>query len=298
MEYIPERTYTGVNESLTRLAELVCHGQINLNPPYQRGDVWSREKQQRLIQSLFENYYIPPIILRKLSAVSFECLDGKQRLQALTGFLEGKFSVKLRDDDSDDAAPVFFYDLEEDERSSFGLKALTTIYYMNLTDADTIEVFNRVNNGVSLSNVERWTGLNPTLLTYLREVFDATHIKILPRDNRFKELNYYLRAYILEVKGEPVRLSKDCVDKFVTQHECTDTEIRSRFLVRTTAYMKFLSDHVHRPTPVSVGALLVGYWLYYNSFVRHAALARYLSECRIKSNFGPSVLKQAMKCIE
>ena len=37
-------------------------GEIDLEPEYQRDVVWSDLRQEALIDSLFHNYYIPPIL--------------------------------------------------------------------------------------------------------------------------------------------------------------------------------------------------------------------------------------------
>ena len=37
-----------------------------VRPPYQRKTVWSRKKQQALLDSLFRRYYIPRIVIREV----------------------------------------------------------------------------------------------------------------------------------------------------------------------------------------------------------------------------------------
>ena len=37
-----------------------------VRPPYQRKTVWSRKKQQALLDSLFRRYYVPRIVLREV----------------------------------------------------------------------------------------------------------------------------------------------------------------------------------------------------------------------------------------
>jgi hypothetical protein len=38
------------------------YGEIDLEPEYQRDVVWTEARQEALIDSLFHNYYIPPIL--------------------------------------------------------------------------------------------------------------------------------------------------------------------------------------------------------------------------------------------
>lgn len=55
-------------------------------PPYQRYFVWSQEKVEKLIESLLENQYIPPIVIGSYKDNEVEnnyILDGQQRLSAI-----------------------------------------------------------------------------------------------------------------------------------------------------------------------------------------------------------------------
>ena len=55
-----------------------------VRPPYQRNVVWSRKKQQDLLDSLFRRYYIPRIVIREVrlneSTTLREVIDGQQRI--------------------------------------------------------------------------------------------------------------------------------------------------------------------------------------------------------------------------
>ena len=55
-----------------------------VRPPYQRKSVWSRKKQQALLDSLFRRYYIPRIVIRMVrldeDRTVKEVIDGQQRI--------------------------------------------------------------------------------------------------------------------------------------------------------------------------------------------------------------------------
>jgi len=65
----------------------VHQGLIDLSPPYQRDVVWPDSKQIMLIDSLWRNYHIPPIIFAVVRDDDGEqikrCVDGKQRLTSV-----------------------------------------------------------------------------------------------------------------------------------------------------------------------------------------------------------------------
>lgn len=96
------------------LHKLIHQGYIDLNPPYQRGalyyhiparwvapdlskdPVWSIERQTVLIESIYRNYYIPPILFLVTENDPTSdtplrvCMDGKQRLTSIQAFFDGQ----------------------------------------------------------------------------------------------------------------------------------------------------------------------------------------------------------------
>jgi uncharacterized protein with ParB-like and HNH nuclease domain len=56
--------------------------------------VWPTGKQMEIIDSLYHNFYIPPVIFAILEDDDGEeiriCVDGKQRLTSIVKFLDGQ----------------------------------------------------------------------------------------------------------------------------------------------------------------------------------------------------------------
>lgn len=80
-------------------------GSLKLDPPFQRQSVWSQHDQQKLIDSIFQNYPLPAIFLYEHpdsdGNTVYEVIDGKQRLEAILTFMKklwgrGSYSVKFR----------------------------------------------------------------------------------------------------------------------------------------------------------------------------------------------------------
>lgn len=60
------------------------------------GVVWNNEKQILLIESIFRNFYIPPVLFRVEETDDGPlriCMDGKQRLTSIQRFLDGQVST-------------------------------------------------------------------------------------------------------------------------------------------------------------------------------------------------------------
>ncbi|WP_455717458.1 DUF262 domain-containing protein [Anaerosporobacter sp.] len=68
-------------------------GDINLQPNFQRGEVWTIQKKKKLIDSILREWKIPPIHVVSSDKEVDEVLDGQQRLVAICDFIENKFGI-------------------------------------------------------------------------------------------------------------------------------------------------------------------------------------------------------------
>ena len=92
--------------------ELKSQQMLVVNSEYQRGVVWTRTQQKKLIDSVLRGYPIPLIYFHHiqqeaagLRSERFEVIDGQQRINALHEFHEGAF--KLFDPAKDEAEARF-----------------------------------------------------------------------------------------------------------------------------------------------------------------------------------------------
>lgn len=77
---------TPVRYSCEALTIMIDKGQIDLEPEYQRGVVWNSNKQSAVIDSIFRNCYVPPVLFSIHIITNDEqdteemriCVDGKQ----------------------------------------------------------------------------------------------------------------------------------------------------------------------------------------------------------------------------
>ncbi|KAF7352721.1 hypothetical protein MVEN_01238300 [Mycena venus] len=125
--------------TIRELHSLIHEGMIDLNPPYQRDVVWPAQKQALLIDSLFRNFWIPPVVF----AVTQD-EDGVP-----TRFLDGQLPYvqsKKRH---------WFYTCPESSQNKlqlpdkvknmFDQKQITCVEYSDLTPAEEREIFQRRN---------------------------------------------------------------------------------------------------------------------------------------------------------
>jgi len=75
--------------TIQTIADQVKRGNIELDPPYQRRSVWTDRRRSLLIDSLMIGLPVPEIVLAEIPGRrgKYAVIDGKQRLQTITGYL-------------------------------------------------------------------------------------------------------------------------------------------------------------------------------------------------------------------
>lgn len=146
--------------------------QIDLDPDFQRRNVWSSKAKSRFIESLMLGIPIPQILLssKPNSKSSFLVLDGKQRLLTIKEFIDGKLPngrvFKLRDlRVLKDFEGKSWSDIEKDPENAAKLLNETqrTAVLRGWSDESVLyEIFYRLNSGsVKLSPMELRMSLYP-----------------------------------------------------------------------------------------------------------------------------------------
>lgn len=158
----------------------IHEGQIDLNPPYQRDVVWSTSKQMEIIDSLFHNFYVPPVIFALVKDDDGEdtrvCVDGKQRLTSIQKFFDGQ--IAYRDPTT---KKLWYYTCSETNKSSrneippegkklFAEKLMTCVEYRNLTAGAERDVFQRVQLGVALTAAEKLQAISSPWATWINKL--------------------------------------------------------------------------------------------------------------------------------
>lgn len=66
---------------------------MNLQPEYQRRQVWDNKKKSQFIESLLMNLPVPPVFLFEPEYSRYEVMDGQQRLSAIVSFYSNRFKL-------------------------------------------------------------------------------------------------------------------------------------------------------------------------------------------------------------
>lgn len=122
--------------------------QLELQPKFQRGSVWTPQAQSFLIDTILRELPIPAVYIRtRVDAATQgsirEVVDGQQRLTAILAFAANKLRMTSR---SREFSGMRYNDLLEHQREQFLSYNISTVQLLNATDADVLEVFARLNS--------------------------------------------------------------------------------------------------------------------------------------------------------
>jgi hypothetical protein len=78
---------------LRTIVDRIDSADIDLQPDFQRQEVWSIKKRKRLVDTVLRGWSIPPIHLVVIEESRMEVLDGQQRLATIRDFLHNVFSI-------------------------------------------------------------------------------------------------------------------------------------------------------------------------------------------------------------
>ncbi|RPD78541.1 hypothetical protein L226DRAFT_531882 [Lentinus tigrinus ALCF2SS1-7] len=148
-----------------QLHTLIHEGVIDLNPAYQREVVWPETKQVKLLDSIWRNYYMPPIVFSVIRDEAGEeircCVDGKQRLTSIQKFFDGQVPYKHWR-----TGKSWWYTSSQAQKKArpqvpkwwkddFASKTVTCVEYYDLPQIQERDIFQRVQLGVALSAAEK-----------------------------------------------------------------------------------------------------------------------------------------------
>ncbi|KAF8514161.1 hypothetical protein JB92DRAFT_3096266 [Gautieria morchelliformis] len=162
--------------STADLHALIHQGLIDLNPPYQRDVVWPEVKQIGLIDSIFRNFYIPPVIFAVEKDEDGEelrvCVDGKQRLTSISKFMDDRDPVSKKKYwyTGSDAHSKSRLELPEPYKKQFQRKQITCVEYTGLIPGTERDIFQRVQLGMSLTAAEKLQAISSPLAGWVSQL--------------------------------------------------------------------------------------------------------------------------------
>ncbi|WP_061242676.1 DUF262 domain-containing protein [Ectopseudomonas composti] len=151
---------TPSDPDIATLYRKIKNSRLDLQPNFQRGEVWGKNKKQRLIDTILRGWHIPPIHVIEIPGSSRqEVLDGQQRLAAIRDFLEDEFCINGEQDPYDTFIDsldgLYWSELPEEITSkieNFTVRVLTISDYK---PQEPGELFYRLNQPTNLTSAEQ-----------------------------------------------------------------------------------------------------------------------------------------------
>lgn len=179
-------------------------------PDVQREDTaWTLDQKQMLIDSIYNNYDIPKIYLRKdeEDPEVWWLLDGQQRLTAITQFLDNKFPLDGGSDVTSLPKEIhgkFCKELPPKEKAKITSRSLDFVI-IECTETEEEDLFLRLNKGTPLNAAEKRNAIKGELRDSVKET--AKH-KFYQSKVNFPITRYTADAvtsqlYLLALKSEP-----------------------------------------------------------------------------------------------
>ena len=147
------------NIQLETIISRIENGTLNLQPDFQRGEVWSVAKQKKLIDSILRGWRIPPIHVVASDDLIDEVLDGQQRLAAIRDFCSGKFSIdgriEPRNSEIEYLDGMYYDELPIKVKRMFLKYEISFITLTEYEPSEPAELFDRLNQPMKLTSAEQ-----------------------------------------------------------------------------------------------------------------------------------------------
>ncbi|SAM04912.1 hypothetical protein [Absidia glauca] len=243
--------------NLWKVQDMLNSGVIKLDAEYQRDIVWPSSKMSMLIDSLMKKYYIPPLLFAVRIDDNGErvrvCIDGKQRLTSILRFTQNK--IPYLEESSGIVEEVYFEQndtgpnvgltsdrtyLSEEDRENFNDTEIVMIEFSELDEDQELEIFARVQMGVSITAAEKLLATNSPASKFCRELLTThPHLDSLLRGAKAVSFQYVSQLLYI--------LKEETPDKYVASHARLMEFLKDRSAI--------LSDSLKRKVRRTIGLL-------------------------------------------
>jgi hypothetical protein len=172
-------------------------------PEWQRGQVWSDDRKQLLIDSILRGWKLPKLYFAKTSddPDEFDVVDGQQRLSAIFDFFGGELSL------SGESAARFgggtYEDLGPNVTDRFDDFEIEYDEITEATDEELQLFFQRLQGGMNLTSAERLNSIGGKLTVFCRSLAKHSFFKhkVAIRDTRMAYFDIASKAAAIEIEG-------------------------------------------------------------------------------------------------
>lgn len=168
-----------VNKTELQLESLISRIQkkdLDLQPDFQRGEIWDKARRQRLIDSLLRDWYVPAVHVVQLPDGRAVVLDGQQRLAAIRDFFDDNFvvdgNIEPQSDEIRGLHGLKFSQLPPATVRALNRFSLQIIELESDDPREPNELFFRLNQAYSLTPPEKRNALHGPARRQVRELVE------------------------------------------------------------------------------------------------------------------------------
>lgn len=171
---------------LETIVRRIRHDELDLQPDFQRGEIWDVKRRRRLIDTILREWYVPAVHVVQEDDREL-VLDGQQRLATIRDFFDDKFTV---DGSTEPVSPeissydgLLFSQLPERTQRSLRRFPLPVIYLREHDPGEPNELFFRLNQSYNLTPPEKRNALHGAARNQVKDLVREMEKKgLLNRD--------------------------------------------------------------------------------------------------------------------
>jgi len=273
--------------------------EIDFSPKYQRGsyNVWDTKMKQVLIDSIINEFDIPKFYFHLLdnnnrinkSKKRYAIIDGKQRLNCIFDFIEGKFSLSnefiyFRNKDIKLEGLKYETILKKYPDIAYNFqKFMLDIVYIVTDEEEMIELFfSRLNSGKPLNNTEKRKAMisfiNDRIEKCVNEhLFFNRKIGVNNIRNTYNDI--MAKLILLEKSHGFVNMDKKALDNLYTdfREESNNINLIIEEVEKNLLFMSKVFQDKDKLLKVKA-SIPVYYWLIRNNSIDRNVLREFLNE--------------------
>lgn len=201
--YEPVKGVKHVDWGIDYMCRHIDEGELDMDPDYQRGHVWTEEQQMDFVGFVMEGGRPPEVFVRELPYMTttpkppyYEIVDGKQRLTALHAWYHGKIPARLSEEHG--RRLIWVTDLDEVELRHAKHNMNSSIQFLDSDRKKTLRIYLRLNRG--------GTPHTDAEIERVRKLYKAESDEDLPDDGSDVMTEHDLAAHKLhDVAGKLAR---------------------------------------------------------------------------------------------
>ena len=200
-----------------------------LQPDFQRGDVWSLDKSRKLLDTIYKGWDIPKIYLNVIDEENFEVIDGQQRLTAIFKFYDNDLALP---NNTEKIGGFTYQQLNDKAKDKFDDYEIDMVLINNATEDEIRELFLRLQLGTPTNTAEKLNAIPGSMTSFVKKLSNHNFFKnkLTLKNNRLS--HFAVAAQIAMICTDGIRnvKFKDLSDFFTSKKNFKETSEQGKFI--------------------------------------------------------------------